>query len=132
MQAVNVFFAEKDERGNLKYQLDDAALDEFSQRVSFIRSTHNDWDDRRVLESAYKEVTRLNDDYVEREIARRDTERKEREAKELAAKKAAAVSVKGAPATSPAEPIDPRNRRAVIADCTSGSRSLGVGTSSGS
>ena len=114
VQAVNGFFSEKDEQGNLKYQLDDGAMDEFSKRVMFHRSNHQDWDDRRVLEAAYKEVTRLQDDFVEKEIARREKERKEREARELAAKRAAAVQVKGAPATSPAAPIDPRNRRAII------------------
>lgn len=114
VQAVNGFFSEKDEQGNLKYQLDDGAMDDFSKRVQFHRSNHQDWDDRRVLEAAYKEVTRLNDDYIEKEMVRREKERKEREARELAAKKAAAVSVKGAPATSPAAAIDPRNRRAVI------------------
>lgn len=114
VQAVNSFFSEKDEQGNLKYQLDDASMDDFARRVQFHRTNHQDWDDRRVLESAYREVTRLQDDFLEKEIARREKERKEREAKELAAKKAAAVSVKGAPATSPAASIDPKNRRAVI------------------
>lgn len=114
VQAVNTFFSEKDEQGNLKYQLDEGAMDDFSKRVQFLRSNHADWDDRKVLEAAHKEVTRLQDDYVEREVARREKDRKEREARELAAKKAAAVSVKGAPATSPAASIDPRNRRAVI------------------
>ena len=117
-QAVNTFFSEADATGAIKYPLDDDAMDAFAQRVKFLRSNNPDWDYRRVLEKSYEELTwtseSLRSKRLEADAKRKEAETKERVARELAAKKAAAVSVKGAPGTSPAASIDPSNRRAVI------------------
>lgn len=117
-RAVNAFFSEADANGTVKFQIDDDAMDEFATQVQFQRTQHPDWDYRRVLEQSYEALTWTNETLrtkrLNAEAERREKERKEREARELAAKKAAAVSVKGAPGTSPAAPIDPTNRRAVI------------------
>jgi len=117
-QAVNSFFSEADEAGNLKYPLDDDVMDAFAKRVKFLRSDNPDWDYRKVLEKSYEELTwtseTLRTKRLEAESKRQEKEAKEKAAKELAAKKSAAVSVKGAPGTSPAGAIDPTNRRAVI------------------
>ena len=117
-QAVNSFFAEAEPDGNIKFPIDDDLMDAFAKRVKFLRSDNPDWDYRRVLERAHEELTwtseSLRTKRLESESKRREAEAKERAAKELAAKKAAAVSVKGAPGTSPAASIDPSNRRAVI------------------
>lgn len=117
-QAVNSFFSEADESGGLKFPLDDDAMDSFATRVRFLRSENPDWDYRKVLEKSYEELTwtseSLRTKRLEADSKRRDKETKEKAAQQVAAKKAAAVSVKGAPGTSPAAPIDPSNRRAVI------------------
>lgn len=117
-QAVNSFFSETDAAGALKFPLDDDAMDAFAKRVKFLRSDNPDWDYRRVLEKSYEDLTwtseSLRTKRLEAESKRKEAELKERAAKELAAKKSAAVSVKGAPGTSPAASIDPTNRRAVI------------------
>ena len=117
-QAVNSFFSEADTSGALKYPLDDDAMDAFAKRVKFLRSENPDWDYRRVLEKSYEELTwtseSLRTKRLEADAKRQEKETKERVARELAAKKSAAVSVKGAPGTSPAAQIDPTNRRAVI------------------
>ncbi|MCR4300726.1 MAG: hypothetical protein NUV51_03875 [Sulfuricaulis sp.] len=117
-QAVNSFFSEADATGTVKFQIDDDAMDEFATQVQFQRATHPDWDYRRVLEQSYEALTWTNETLRTKRLnadrERSEKERKEREARELATKKAAAVSVKGAPGTSPAASIDPTNRRAVI------------------
>ena len=117
-QAVNSFFSEADDTGNLKYPLDDDVMDAFAKRVKFLRSDNPDWDYRKVLEKSYEELTwtseTLRTKRLEADSKRQEKETKEKAAKELAAKKSAAVSVKGAPGTSPAASIDPTNRRAVI------------------
>ena len=113
LKAVNDFLAEKDGE-NLKFALDEGEMEDFGKRIAFIRGNHADWDDRRVLESAHAEVSRLRPDYIEKEFEKREKERKAREQAELQAKKQAAVSVKGAPSTSPASQVNPADRRAVI------------------
>ena len=117
-QAVNSFFSEADATGTLKYPLDDDAMDAFAKRVKFLRSDNPDWDYLRVLEKSYEELTwtseSLRTKRLEADSKRQEKETKEKAARELAAKKSAAVSVKGAPGTSPAGAIDPTNRRAVI------------------
>lgn len=116
--AVNSFFAEKDSDGSLKFPLEDELMDTYAKRVKFLRSDNPDWDYRRVLEKAYEELTWTSEELrtkrLETEAKRKEAEAKERATKELAAKKSAAVSVKGAPGTSPAASIDPSNRRALI------------------
>ena len=117
-QAVNSFFSETDASGAVKYALDDDAMEAFAKRVKFLRSDNPDWDYRRVLEKSYEDLTWTSESLrakrLEAEAKRKELETKERAAKELAAKKSAAVSVKGAPSTSPATAVDPSNRRAVI------------------
>ena len=116
-QAVNSFFNEA-ENGQLKYPLDDDQMDAFAKRVKFLRADNPDWDYRRVLEKSYEELTwtseSLRTKRLEADAKRQATELKERQTRELAAKKAAAVSVRGAPGTSPEASVDPRDRRAVL------------------
>lgn len=115
--AVNAFFSETDADG-LKFQVPDDQMDAFAKRVKFLRADNPDWDYRRVLEKSYDELTwtseSLRSKRLEADAKRQSQEMKDKQARELAAKKAAAVSVKGAPGTSPEAQIDPRDRRAVI------------------
>lgn len=116
--AVNSFFSEADAAGTIKFQIDDAEMDAFAKRVKFLRGDNPDWDYRRVLEKSYEELTwtseSLRTKRLKADADKQAAESKERTARELAAKKSAAVSVKGAPGTSPEASIDPRNRRAVL------------------
>ena len=117
-QAVNSFFSEADESGAVKHQLEDDVIDDFAKRVKYLRSENPDWDYRKVLEKSYDELTwtseSLRTKRLEADSKRREKEVKDKAIQQVAAKKAAAVSVKGAPGTSPSAPIDPSNRRAVI------------------
>ena len=116
-QAVNSFFNEA-ENGQLKYPLDDDQMDAFAKRVKFLRADNPDWDYRRVLQKSYEELTWTSESLrakrLEADAKRQAQEIKERQTRELAAKKAAAVSVRGAPGTSPEASVDPRDRRAVL------------------
>lgn len=117
--AVNTFFSEADVDGTVKFLLPDDQMDAFAKRVKFLRAENPDWDSRKVLEKSYDELTwtseSLRTKRLESDARRQAAELKDRQAKGLTAKKAAAVSVRGAPGTSPSAQIDPRDRRALIA-----------------
>lgn len=114
LKVIEDFFSEKDELGSAKHEIDEGAFDDFVVRVQFHRNTHPDWDDRRVIDQAYQELSWVNENMRQRQLQAQEKARREKEAKEIAAKKQAAVSVKGAPSAGAATQVNPKDRRAII------------------
>lgn len=114
LKVVESFLGEKDAQGNAVHPLDESLYEEFAKRVRFIRSQNPVLDDKAVLDQAYVDFAWTNESLRAKQLEREAAAMRERQQKQLAARRQAATMVKGAPGTSPASTIDPKDRRAVI------------------
>lgn len=115
--AVSSFLTEADVKGQPKYPLEDSMQSEFATQISLVRQSNPAWDARRVLEKAYDNLSWTNESLRQLRLQKQDEERRAKEQQDIAAKKAAAVSVKGSgPSSAGPSSIDPKDRRAVLAN----------------
>lgn len=96
---INQFMNETDERGNLKYPLDDSLSDEFYDEIVAVRRKDSSLSNRQVLEKAYErlswKVPEIRQTLLQRQQEDAERKRKEKQAQEVAKKQAASVQVKG-------------------------------------
>lgn len=116
-KAVTEFLNEVDDKGQPKFPLDNTLDESFVAEIQLSRSQHPDWAMRQLLEHAYENLVWKTPQLRELRLQKQEEERKRKEQEALAAKKAAAVSVKGTGPSNAGPPsIDPKDRRAVIAN----------------
>lgn len=111
---VNGFLDGKDEKGVVKHPLADERTDDFVAHIQVVRTRNPDWDDQRVLETAYENLAWTVPEMRSTRLEKEAADKREREAAEVIRQKAAAVQVKGAPTASPPSKANPKDRRAVI------------------
>lgn len=100
---VEQFLNESDERGNLKYPLDETLSDEFYDEIVAVRRKNGSLNNRQVLEQAYErlswKVPEIRQTLLQRQQEEAEKKRKEKTAQEVAKKQAASVQVKGTSAS---------------------------------
>lgn len=107
ISAVESFLNEYDDKGNLKYPLDESLEAEFADEIASVRRKNAGLPDRQVLEQAYErmswKVPEIRQTLLARQTAETEAKRKEKAAQEVAKKQSAAVSVKGTGANTVSE-----------------------------
>jgi hypothetical protein len=122
LEAVNSFLAESDEKGNLKFPLDDSLQAPFAQEIALVRQLNPNWDARRTLEKAHENLSWKVPELRAVILQKQEAEKQAKAAQELAAKRQAAVSLRpGAPATAAAN-SKPQNRAEFLKEQLAGIR----------
>lgn len=101
---LNSFLNEVDSDGVVKHPMDESLEEEFATEIASLRQRNPDWDNRKVLETAYErtswKIPEIRNELLRRQDAQKEAERRKAEQESIDRKKAAGGSIRGSSVTT--------------------------------